>query len=676
MKPSSKFEFYDITTRKGLLKKIDKAKERFLAGEEMQFIPDQIVMDSWERSKNQQISTEMNKAQIILTEEQIQLKYFNKPWVKVAIETLKETQRIPNHIIILSDVHGRVLWLEGEKSTLRKAYSMNLIPGGDWNENAVGTNAIGTSALIDKPMQIIGTEHFCEGWQCWTCSAAPIHNPETKKIRGIVNITGLIEYSSPYLINVSVTIAKKIEAQLKNQEMILQSQLIDEYYSSINKWGEYSNGILVTNKHGRIVKINYKAQKTLFESNHNLNLDANTNNLNTILKEIHGKEKNTLSLTDNIEIQIDPIKYQGQEIGSLLILSEKHSHNITLPKSPNKMIGFEKVITKNQDFQGIIQKTKRLANYDINVLIEGESGTGKELFANAIHSESSRANQPFISVNCGAIPKDLIASELFGYDEGSFTGASKSGKKGVFELAHKGTIFLDEIGEMPLDLQVYLLRVLQEKEFKRLGGNKTISVDVRVIAATNKNLQEKVKNGEFRKDLYYRINSANIKIPPLRDRKDDIPYLSSFLLQRFYKDSKEAISVIDQQVMEILCRYDWPGNVRQLSNAIEYMTALSNGDKITIEHLPDFLVEYYIGTNNKHTLIKSHVEHNVTISDNFTNIITDHTKSKDIEEKEILEQMIVKHKGNLSAVARELNISRPTLYKKIKKYNISVIRQY
>lgn len=533
--PSMKFEFYDITTRKEFLRKIDKAKERFLAGEKMDIAPDEVVIESWKRCQIKGIQIGKNKAPVTLSKEQLELKYYKEPWANIAIETIKESNKIPNHIVLLSDIYGHVLWSEGDKSTIQKAYNMNLIPGGNWSEMETGTNAIGTTILIDKPTQIIGTEHFCEGWQCWICSASPVHDPATKKILGIVDITGFIEQSSPHLINLSVAIAKEIEAKLMNQEILHQYKLIDEYHTALKKWGEYSNGILVIKNNGKILRLNSKAQQTLHKLGHDQILNTNTQIPNFLLNEIMGKENNSLLLSDKIELTIKTINYKNQQIGNLLLLAEKNTRIFNSRKSKEKKNGFDQIITQNQQLKDIIKKTKQLAHYDINILIEGESGTGKELFAKAIHSESMRSNQSFISLNCGAIPKELIASELFGYEEGSFTGASKGGKKGKFELANNGTIFLDEIGEMPLDLQVYLLRVLQEKEIYRVGGKTAIPVNVRVIAATNKNLQRIVELGKFREDLYYRINSAKIYIPPLRNRNDDISHLISFFLHSFHK---------------------------------------------------------------------------------------------------------------------------------------------
>ena len=231
-----------------------------------------------------------------------------------------------------------------------------------------------------------------------------------------------------------------------------------------------------------------------------------------------------------------------------------------------------------------IEVARMAARSSSNVLIEGESGTGKELFAQAIHNASKRSAGPFVAVNCGAIPRELIASELFGYSEGAFTGAKKGGNPGKFELADGGTLFLDEIGDMPLEQQVALLRVIQEKSVSRIGSNQVIPVDVRIICATNKNLLELMQTGRFRQDLYYRLNVINLRILPLRERKEDIPVLFQHFLQQM---NQEGNQLSQQDVIEHLLSYDWPGNVRELQNVVERF--------VHLEHMPDRSWHHHIG---------------------------------------------------------------------------------
>ncbi|NPA48961.1 MAG: sigma-54-dependent Fis family transcriptional regulator [Thermodesulfobacteria bacterium] len=251
--------------------------------------------------------------------------------------------------------------------------------------------------------------------------------------------------------------------------------------------------------------------------------------------------------------------------------------------------GYGEIIGKSAPMRRVFALIEKVADTDSTVLILGESGTGKELVARAIHAASDRREGPFIPVNCGAIPEELLESELFGHEKGAFTGAIKT-RIGRFELAHGGTIFLDEIAEMSPKLQVKLLRVLQEKTFERVGGTRAIKVDIRVIAATNKDLEKEVREGRFREDLYYRLNVIPIRLPSLRERVEDIPLLVEHFLARFSHRKKREIKGITKEALECLMRHDWPGNVRELENVIERMVILSNGDYLTLEDVPEYIL--------------------------------------------------------------------------------------
>ncbi|MGC8685846.1 MAG: sigma-54-dependent transcriptional regulator, partial [bacterium] len=247
--------------------------------------------------------------------------------------------------------------------------------------------------------------------------------------------------------------------------------------------------------------------------------------------------------------------------------------------------GFHRIVAESTAVKQAIDIAKKLAMSDTTVLIQGESGTGKELFARAIHCASPRQDRAFVDLNCSAIPVHLIESELFGYEKGAFTDA-KTSKKGLFELADKGTLFLDEIGDMDLSTQAKLLRVIETKSFKRLGGTKDITVDVRIISATNKDLKKLVEKGAFRDDLYYRINVVPLVIPPLRKRKDDIPLLVNYFINVISKDLKKEVTGIEKEALDYLIRYDWPGNVRELKNVVERMILLTNTKVLTKEFIP------------------------------------------------------------------------------------------
>lgn len=313
---------------------------------------------------------------------------------------------------------------------------------------------------------------------------------------------------------------------------------------------------------------------------------------------------------------------------------------------------FNDIITKNSQMTVIKNLASLYATTKSAILIEGESGTGKELFAQSIHNESSRANGPFVAVNCAAIPDNLLESELFGYESGAFTGAKKEGKQGLFELAHNGTIFLDEIGEIPKSLQTRLLRVIQEKEIMRIGGDKIIPIDIRIISATNKNLEKKVKDGEFRDDLYYRLNVFNIKLPPLRERKDDISLLSTALLKKLNPrvDEKKI-----QEFMNSLIEYDWPGNIRELHNVMERLSLLTE-DSRNKQYLAEVLNQIVVIPSNS---IDDLLYINVHVGKGLKEAVKQ-------AEKEIIDTMLNRYNYDQELVADKLGIGRTTLWRKAK----------
>jgi two-component system response regulator AtoC len=321
-------------------------------------------------------------------------------------------------------------------------------------------------------------------------------------------------------------------------------------------------------------------------------------------------------------------------------------------KNSKKEIQF---ITRNEKMEAILDFIKVIAPSNASVLIQGETGTGKELIAKMIHQQSKRSNFPFITMNCAAFPDSLIENELFGHVKGAFTGALTE-KKGRFEIADGGTIFLDEIAEIGPSLQAKLLRVLQEKSFERLGSNKTITVDVRVIAATNKNLKDEIKKGRFREDLYYRLNVVPIWLPPIRERKEDIPALIMYYVSEFEKKGYKKVKGVTAEAMDILMKYDWPGNTREIINVVEYALICSNSDYITPDSFPSDLKGFEAKTNFK-------IAQNDAITVN--KIKTQRKVYKRVTPEECISA--INHWGrNKTLAAKMLGINRSTLYKKLK----------
>lgn len=345
-------------------------------------------------------------------------------------------------------------------------------------------------------------------------------------------------------------------------------------------------------------------------------------------------------------IQYTPISVDDRNTGLVIIVKNsaqilKEENRIRHSISEKGLVAkytFNDIIGKSRGIEENIRMAKRYSKVDSNVLIIGETGTGKELFAHSIHQASNRSKEPFVALNCAALPENLLESELFGYEAGAFSGASRNGKIGLFELAHRGTIFLDEIGEIPIALQAKLLRVLQEKEIRRIGGNTVQLIDVRVISATNVNIEKQIEEGKFRSDLYYRLNLLDIYIPPLRERKEDIQEMVDFYLNRFSCEMKKSPARLSPEVARMLTDYAWPGNVRELRNICERLVVLNDSDEITPEDLRQFKV--FRGTK-----IDYDMQENIV-----------HTGVRQIRPKKTKED-----------IAKEMGISRTTLWRMSKQ---------
>jgi DNA-binding NtrC family response regulator len=318
------------------------------------------------------------------------------------------------------------------------------------------------------------------------------------------------------------------------------------------------------------------------------------------------------------------------------------TENILLRKRLTEQYEFEDIIGKSDAMQSVFEMIKTVADTNTTVLITGETGTGKELVARAIHSNSPQRYGPFVATSCGALPETLLESELFGYEKGAFTGADRA-KKGRFELAHGGTLFLDEVGDISIKTQIKLLRVLQERSFQRLGGTQPIEIDVRVISATNRDLVTALEKGTFRSDLYYRLNVVSIHLPPLRDRKEDIPLLAAHFINKYNVEFSKKFDRVEQKATDLMMDYHWPGNVRELENAIERAIVIDQGPEVKVNHLPFCNLEFPV-TEEAHSL-------------------------EEVERVHI-EKMLRRHDWNIAKTARLLKIDRTTLHKKIKKFGL------
>ncbi len=559
----------------------------------------------------------------------------------------------------IADKEGYILHIIGDQSTLAKLAAGNCGPGYRWTEKDVGTSVLSLALERQIPVQINDDEHYCQRGHGHTCSASPVFGVDNELI-GVISMSGDADRVHPHTLGMVITAARAIENQLRIQKTSKDLRLQNNYMQAIIN--SIDSGVLAVDKNGVINKINNQGKKILHW----------TGPLEGIaLSEVFGDQFSISAMmqpefefTDQevfihigkrviqLLCTVKPIFNAGGIIqGSILVFHEIKR----IRKLLNEMAGAQARFTFN-DIIGVspvIEEAKRLAmnaaTSNSSVLLLGDTGTGKELFAQAIHNQSMRKERPFLAINCGAIPRELLESELFGYAEGSFTGSRKGGRPGKFELADGGTIFLDEIGEMPADMQVKLLRVLQTGEVCRIGEHKSISVDVRIIAATNARIKKEIDQKNFREDLFYRLNVFPIKIPPLRGRKEDIIHLAKHFLERSSKIAKKSGVIFAPGTEAKLFGYQWPGNVRELENIVERAVNLVDGREIG----PD-LLDISSGSDDKLRYTNQRGRH-----------------LEELEKQAIL-KMLEELKFNMSRSAKMLGISRATLYNKLKKYNLNI----
>lgn len=473
---------------------------------------------------------------------------------------------------------------------------------------------------------------------------------ETQRNTILANKENLLEF----LNRMSDLIAAKIKENRKTQKVNLMARELEILVNSMD------SGVISTDEKGQIVRYNLLASEMF-----NINIQGEAKkNIEDIIKDISIeciKQNKCHLYNKEFSYYRKGYRYRGfynakpimveDNITGFIFTFNKINELIKVVNdiaSTNMVIDFDDIIGKSSEIVMVKEYAKRISYGKSTVLIQGESGTGKELFARAIHYESDRKNHPFVAINCSAIPENLIESELFGYEEGAFTGARKGGKIGKFELASRGTIFLDEIGDMPLNLQAKLLRVLQENAVERVGGNSSIPVDVRIIAASNKALENMVRESEFREDLFYRLNVIPIHLPPLRARLEDIETLAHAFIIKFNQKLSRYIEIIDPSVIELFKSYKWPGNVRELENVIEYGINMSMDNRIKLEDLPRRLKENIIPKESEGEEVL--------------------TPIKELERAEIEKALRIYGSSSegIERAAKALGISRATIYRRLK----------
>jgi sigma-54 dependent transcriptional regulator, acetoin dehydrogenase operon transcriptional activator AcoR len=560
-------------------------------------------------------------------------------------------------IMILTDPSGVILKTEGDPATLEVAGDVRLVSGVSWDELSSGTNAIGTALSLKEPVQVHATEHFCAGIKPWSCSAVVLRDPASGEILGVLDVSGLSNKFHRNWLALAMMAAGRIEAGLAARHMESRWRLVEAGLHGLSRAS--SRAVMVFDRQGCLVKaegITSRSRATVGEcgewraGRHIEAFDSDSDHADAALPDWLRPE------------WVQPVMRGGQRLGTVVVLPDplrreptgrivdSGGTTVTVGQTSTSL---GPIIGRSPALRQALERAKHLADLDVPVLLQGETGVGKEIFARAIHENRQRTKGPFVAVNCGGLPRDTLASELFGYVDGAFTGAKRSGMIGKIEAARGGTLFLDEIGEMPLELQPYLLRVLEGGELYPLGASQPRHVQFKLIAASNRDLRAEVAAGRFRQDLFYRVSVTTLRIPALRERKEDIAELVEHFNREVSHRHGVSVKRFEANVIDAFERYAWPGNVREMRNVVEGMVMLADDDTVTAVQLPEEIA-FSGARDTPHVSAES-----ATVPD------------LDAVERDAISTAIAKRQGNLTKVAKELRISKSTLYLKIDKYGLN-----
>ena len=621
------------------------------------------ILDSWNRCKKSGVNPDKAVINDVLTADQLKgMQSKNKELITISQPFMRHLYKFvegSEFIVVLFNHEGYLLELIGDENVINHVTRGNFVPGAYWGEGSAGTNGVGTLLKVQKPIQIFGCQHYCRNFHKETASAAPIFNPEGEFIGGLA-MTGRYDKVNPHTLGMTVAAAMAIENELRINKALIEAHVANSYQKTVIS--SIPEALIAIDNDGHISLMNDNAKKMLSlrvrwdghkdirevldeKNSHFFKLiEKNETLTDTEVRIFANGEANDFTMTCN------PIlSGSGEIMGKIIILNEikRAKMLVTNMIGAKANLRFEDICGLNVKFLETVRQARMVSQSISNVLLLGESGTGKDIFAQAIHNASKRRSGPYVAINCAAIPRDLITSELFGYEEGSFTGSRRGGNQGKFELADGGTIFLDEIAETPLELQAVLLRVVEDKSIVRIGGSRIRPIDVRIIVATNRDLKEEVRKGNFREDLYYRANVFALKVIPLRERLDDIPLLVDCFVNKYSKLMDKSINRIDDKVIDAFMKYSWPGNVRELQNIIERMMNFSHNGELTADLIPEDILRF---------------------QPPLLNVGEEFEAAKDLE-RQMLEKM-VRMKISKNEIMKKLKISRSTLYRKMERYNL------
>ncbi len=645
-------------------KAIVEQKWIFLAGGRVDTnVVSAMILRSWERSIAAKVDPGVKERPRIDGDELQGILAENADLMDCAKDILEQMfSSIQEAVSALSLVSAQGVTLYISNRVSHRTYYPDALVGSINTEEARGTNGIGTCLAERQPVEIIGAEHFRFSGECWSCSAAPIFSPDGKLI-GVLNVTQPRKQYHAHTLGMVKAAVCAITEQLRLRSLLQQRETIMEMLD---------DGVLVLSASGGIDMMNRKAAVMFGQNGPCRGGDlGDLLRPGAVLDELMG----TCSHMQDLEM-LFPLRGGGVLAcfvsvvplaggGRVITLREaRRMRQVAVQMAGVKAsYTFDRILGHSPALGRVLDQARLVAGNHTTVLLLGESGTGKELFAQAIHNASPCASRPFVAVNCGALPRNLVESELFGYSEGAFTGASRSGQPGKFELADGGTILLDEIGDLPLDAQVSLLRLLQNGEVTRVGGKRSRTVSVRVIAATNKNLEEAVRDRSFREDLYYRLNVFPINLPPLRERRGDVALLARYFLRKFALGLGKSVPDFSPSALARMEAYEWPGNVRELENVVERMVNIvADGQPAGESCLPAVILNWgeALPLQPQKTPQTEEAAENVPSPSGL--LLT--------REAESIVEALRRTSGNMRAAAELLGISRGGLYLKTKRLGI------
>jgi sigma-54 dependent transcriptional regulator, acetoin dehydrogenase operon transcriptional activator AcoR len=660
-------------------KEVVRAWERFMAsGQLAGSTPRLAIAESWQRCRTLGVDPFLERAPTVVTPEEIEAILARDDLGRAGKQVLDEFSRAvqgTGHVILLADAQGRIVYSVGHRAIQDVLDHLNLSPGGGWSESAVGSNGIGTPIALGRPEAVFGPEHYCQRWQPWVCYGCPVRDPASGSVVGGVDITGPARKADPMTFVLTVSIARSIERLLVVFELERRHALLATFRGLERKWP--ADGLLAVDGRGRVVEMNsagarafgVRSAGTPDAALVDLSPELWTHIRHAIESE-DARQETTVALPPAGEramlCRIEPVTREGRREGSIIIVSDRWSSSGREPVSREMAVRdrsgagvarragapkytFDDILGESPGLRTALSLARAGARglQQRPILLIGESGTGKELVAHAIHAASRRANGRFVAVNCGALPGELVESELFGYASGAFTGARREGQTGKFEAAHGGTVFLDEIDSLPLELQGKFLRVVEEGEVVRLGSESPRSIDVRIVAACNVDLRQRVDEGKFRLDLAHRLSVVEIVLPPLRERGRDVLLLATAFLHDECAAAGTAPLTISPEAGECLLAYTWPGNIRELRNLCTRWALTVEGREIQVDDVP------------------RHVREPVAA----TLAATSASGTLRGAEDAIIRRTLEAAGGDVGEAARRLGVAKTTIYRRLKHWS-------